>query len=218
MTARMPYAGPLWFASGTLSACLLIGLAGVPLEDSSRDHAMIEWLTLHQPLRNQLEQTRRLNIQINAAANPSSDPSIPKHDRFPSRFPLAGQSEIGSGFGWRSHPFTGMPNLHEGLDLSAPAGMPILAAASGKVVKAGWHGGYGMLVEISHGRSLVTRYAHAQAIHVRPGDWVGQGQMIAEIGSTGHSTGPHLHFEIRLQGLALDPAIFVGRDARLSLR
>jgi murein DD-endopeptidase MepM/ murein hydrolase activator NlpD len=104
------------------------------------------------------------------------------------------------------------------LDLSAPAGTPILAAASGKVVKAGWHGGYGMMVEISHGQSLSTRYAHAQEIHVRSGDWVGQGQMIAEVGSTGHSTGPHLHFEIRLQGLALDPRMFVGQDARLSLR
>ncbi len=75
-----------------------------------------------------------------------------------------------------------------------------------------------MLVEIAHGRSLVTRYAHAQAIHVRPGDWVGQGQMIAEVGSTGHSTGPHLHFEVRLQGQALDPRIFMAKDAGLSLR
>ena len=218
MTVRMPHAGPLWFASGTLSACLMIGLAGAPLGDLSRDHAMIDWLSEHQLLRNELERTRRLNIKINAAANRAPDPSIPKHDRFPSRFPLAGAHEIGSGFGWRPHPLTGMPNLHEGLDLTAAAGMPILAAASGKVVKAGWHGGYGMLVEISHGRSLVTRYAHARAIHVRPGDWVGQGQMIAEVGSTGHSTGPHLHFEIRLRGLALDPRMFMGQDARLSLR
>ena len=113
---------------------------------------------------------------------------------------------------------SGMPNLHEGVDLTAPAGTPILAAASGKVVKAGWYGGYGMMVEIAHHRTLVTRYAHAQAIHVKAGDWVGQGQMIAEVGSTGHSTGPHLHYEIRLRGLALDPGMFMAQDARLSLR
>lgn len=218
MPETTPHAGSLWFASGAVTACLLIVLAGVPMDVSLSDGPLNEWLAEQHRLGAQHHETVRLNMEIHAAATHAPNTSLPRHDRFPSRFPLASSREISSEFGWRAHPLTGIPNLHEGVDLTVPAGMPILAAASGKVVKAGWHGGYGMLVEIAHGRSLVTRYAHAQAIHVRPGDWVGQGQMIAEVGSTGHSTGPHLHFEIRLLGQALDPRIFMAKDAGLSLR
>lgn len=218
MAETTPHTGALWFACGAVTACMLIVLAGFPDNTAYRDGPLNEWLAEQHLFGTQQQETRRINVAIHAGATQAPDTALPRHDRFPSRFPLAGPREIGSGFGWRSHPLTGMPNLHEGLDLTVPAGVPILAAASGKVVKAGWHGGYGMLVEIAHGRSLVTRYAHAQAIHVRPGDWVGQGQMIAEVGSTGHSTGPHLHFEVRLQGQALDPRIFMAKDAGLSLR
>jgi len=209
----MSFSNDVWFAIGIGTGSLIVGLAWVHSDVKPNEH-MIAWVTEKQLVWAHRELTRSLNLE----GKPVPVIPMPKPDRFPSRFPLAGVSEIGSGFGWRPHPVTGAPNLHEGLDLSAPAGMPILAAASGKVVKAGWHGGYGMMVELSHGQSLSTRYAHAQAIHVRQGDWVGQGQMIAEVGSTGHSTGPHLHFEIRLQGLALDPRMFVSQDARLSLR
>ncbi len=210
---KMSFSNDVWFAIGIGTGSLIVGLAWVHSDVKPNEH-MIAWVTEKQLVWAHRELTRSLNLE----GKPVPVIPMPKPDRFPSRFPLAGVSEIGSGFGWRPHPVTGAPNLHEGLDLSAPAGMPILAAASGKVVKAGWHGGYGMMVELSHGQSLSTRYAHAQAIHVRQGDWVGQGQMIAEVGSTGHSTGPHLHFEIRLQGLALDPRMFVSQDARLSLR
>ena len=210
---KMSFSNDVWFAIGIGTGSLIVGLAWVHSDVKPNEH-MIAWVTEKQLVWAHRELTRSLNLE----GKPVPVIPMPKPDRFPSRFPLAGVSEIGSGFGWRPPPVTGAPNLHEGLDLSAPAGMPILAAASGKVVKAGWHGGYGMMVELSHGQSLSTRYAHAQAIHVRQGDWVGQGQMIAEVGSTGHSTGPHLHFEIRLQGLALDPRMFVSQDARLSLR
>lgn len=218
MAQTTPHIGSLWFACGAVTACMLIGLAGVSEDIASRHGPLNEWLAEQHLFGTQQQETRRINMAIHAAATQAADPSLLRHDRFPSRFPLAGSRDISSGFGWRSHPLTGMPNLHEGLDLTVPAGSAILAAASGQVVKAGWHGGYGMLVEIAHGRSLITRYAHAQAIHVRRGDWVGQGQMIAEVGSTGHSTGPHLHYEIRLQGQALDPRIFMVKDAGLSLR
>ncbi len=209
----MSLASSVWFAIGLGMGALMAGFAWVPSSVES-SHIMLSSLTEYQTFQNDLAQTRFLNLE---GKHVPGTP-MPKLDRFPSRFPLAGTPEVGSGFGWRLHPMTGVANLHEGLDFTATAGMPILAAASGKVLKAGWQGGYGLMVEISHGQSLTTRYAHAQAVHVRPGDWVGQGQMIAEVGSTGHSTGPHLHFEVRLQGLALDPGLFVGQDARLSLR
>ena len=218
MAEATPHTGSLWFACGAMTACILMGLAVMPEEVVYLNGKAHEWLAQQYLFRTQQQETQQINTAIREGASQALATPMPRHDRFPSRFPLAGDREIGSGFGWRAHPMTGMPNLHEGLDLTAPAGVPILAAASGQVVKAGWQGGYGMLVEIAHGRSLVTRYAHAQGIHVRSGDWVGQGQMIAEVGSTGHSTGPHLHFEIRLHGQALDPRIFMTKDAGLSLR
>lgn len=118
---------------------------------------------------------------------------------------------VGSGFGWRTDPFTGQMARHEGTDFAAPAGTPIHAAAGGVVVAAAFHPEYGNMVEIDHGNSLVTRYAHALRLAVRPGDLVKRGQKIAEVGSTGRSTGPHLHFEVHLKGVAQNPARFLSR-------
>jgi murein DD-endopeptidase MepM/ murein hydrolase activator NlpD len=118
---------------------------------------------------------------------------------------------VGSGFGWRTDPFTGQMARHEGIDFAAPAGTPIHAAAGGVVVAASFHPEYGNMVEIDHGNALVTRYAHALRLAVRPGDLVKRGQTIAEVGSTGRSTGPHLHFEVHLKGVAQNPARFLSR-------
>lgn len=125
----------------------------------------------------------------------------------PSTQPVAGP--IGSGFGFRSDPFTGRPALHTGLDFPAPPGTPIVAAAGGMVLSAGAHPQYGLLVEVDHGNDLVTRYAHASRILVKQGDLVKGGQRIAEVGSTGRSTGPHLHFEVLLQGVQQNPVRFL---------
>jgi murein DD-endopeptidase MepM/ murein hydrolase activator NlpD len=95
--------------------------------------------------------------------------------------------------------------MHEGLDLGAGYGSPIHAAAAGVVVHAGWLGGYGNLVVIDHGGGLSTAYGHQSQIAVSYGQHVGQGQVIGYVGSTGHSTGPHLHFEVRINGEAVDP-------------
>jgi murein DD-endopeptidase MepM/ murein hydrolase activator NlpD len=114
-----------------------------------------------------------------------------------------------SGFGWRIDPFTGLNAFHEGLDFMAEEGTPILAAAGGVVVYAARHPQYGNMVEIDHGNDLVTRYAHASKILVKVGDVVLRGTKIAEVGSTGRSTGPHLHFEVRLRGVAQNPARFL---------
>lgn len=116
---------------------------------------------------------------------------------------------IGSGFGWRTDPFTGQMTRHEGIDFAAPSGTPIHAAAGGVVLLAEFHPEYGNVVEIDHGNHLMTRYAHASRIAVRPGDLVKRGQKIAEVGSTGRSTGPHLHFEVHSKGVAQNPSRFL---------
>ena len=124
-----------------------------------------------------------------------------------SRFTLPVSGAISSSFGWRVHPITGEKRLHKGIDFAAPTGTPIFAAADGEVTDAGWtDGGYGNIVEIRHSDGSITLYAHTHRVYVAKGQWVKSGQAIAEVGSTGRSTGPHLHFEIQPDGkTAVDP-------------
>jgi len=114
-----------------------------------------------------------------------------------------------SNFGYRIDPFTGMKSFHEGIDFPAEVGTTIVAAASGKVVYAGYHPEYGKMIEIDHGNGLLTRYAHTSQVFVHEGDLVVRGQRLASVGSTGRSTGPHLHFEVRLNGVPQNPARFL---------
>ncbi|MGB9877463.1 MAG: murein hydrolase activator EnvC family protein [bacterium] len=118
-------------------------------------------------------------------------------------YPLRGK--LTSRFGMRTHPIYHITKMHTGIDLSAPSGTPIKAAAGGEVVYAGWWGGYGNVVIIDHGGGISTLYAHCSAIYVRKGQKVSQGEVIAAVGSTGLSTGPHLHFEVRKNGKPVDP-------------
>ena len=112
---------------------------------------------------------------------------------------------VTSAFGLRADPFTGAPERHSGVDVAAPAGTAILAPAAGVVRRAGPRGGYGEAVEIDHGNGLTTLYGHASELLVSEGDVVQAGQEIARVGSTGRSTGTHLHFEVRMGGRAVDP-------------
>src|SRR5256714_14243788 len=114
-----------------------------------------------------------------------------------------------SGFGRRVDPFTGQWAMHEGIDFLADAGSSIAAAAAGVVVFSGFHPQYGYMIDIDHGNDLVTRYAHPARLYVKEGDVVARGRKIAESGSTGRSTGPHLHFEVRFRGAAQNPAKFL---------
>lgn len=116
---------------------------------------------------------------------------------------------VGSGFGFRVDPITGRTALHTGLDFSADPGTPILAAAGGMVISSGYHPQYGNLLEIDHGNGLTTRYAHAQRLLVKAGDLIKRGQQVALVGNTGRSTGPHLHFEVMVDGVMQDPAKFL---------
>jgi len=133
----------------------------------------------------------------------------------PYRKPVIGEVEFTSGFGIRSDPFLGRPAMHTGLDFRAQMGDPVRATANGKVVNSGWSGGYGRMVEIDHGNGLSTRYGHLSQIDVKVGDTVKIGQVIGEVGSTGRSTGPHLHYETRIDGEAVDPQKFLRAGVRL---
>lgn len=126
----------------------------------------------------------------------------------PTSLPVAAQWNA-SAYGWRMDPFTGERAMHEGVDFVAAAGTSVQAAAAGVVVGAEFHPQYGNLIEIDHGNELTTRYAHASKLLVKTGQFVKRGQKIAEVGSTGRSTGPHLHFEVRVRGLAQNPDRFL---------
>lgn len=125
-------------------------------------------------------------------------------DMLPNRSPINAAFNSSS-YGWRIDPFNGSKAFHEGLDFTANTGAPIRAAADGIVSEATLTHDYGNLVKIQHGSGLETRYAHASKLLVKPGERVVKGQIVAEVGSTGRSTGPHLHYEIRLNGEPLDP-------------
>ncbi|MDR6391170.1 M23 family metallopeptidase [Paraburkholderia phenoliruptrix] len=127
---------------------------------------------------------------------------------FPGRMPADG-ARFGSPFGNRTDPFSHRLSFHPGLDLVAKTGTPILAAAGGRVVLAGEKSGYGNAVEIDHGNGLMTRYGHASRIVVHAGDLVLPRQYIADVGSSGRSTGPHLHFEVLINGAPVDPAAYL---------
>lgn len=131
-----------------------------------------------------------------------------KKNQLPTALPVEAQWNA-SGYGWRIDPFTGEQAMHEGIDFIAETGTPIVAAAAGIVVTSERHPQYGNVVEIDHGNDLVTRYAHASRIMVKQGALVKRGQKIAEVGSTGRSTGPHLHFEVRYKGAAQNPNRFL---------
>jgi murein DD-endopeptidase MepM/ murein hydrolase activator NlpD len=118
-----------------------------------------------------------------------------------------------SSFGWRIDPITGQNAMHEGIDFLVDTGTPIHAAAGGLVVVAEFHPQYGYMVEIDHGNDLITRYAHASKLLVKAGDLVQRGAVIAESGSTGRSTGPHVHFEVRYKGVAQNPNRFLQASA-----
>jgi murein DD-endopeptidase MepM/ murein hydrolase activator NlpD len=134
----------------------------------------------------------------------------------PVRKPLPGDPDVTSGFGVRIDPFLGRPAMHTGIDLRDDYGAPVRATAGGRIVTAEWTGGYGKLVEIDHGNGIATRYGHLSAIAVREGQAIDAGTVLGSIGSTGRATGPHLHYEVRIDDEAVDPARFLRAAAKLA--
>ncbi|MDX8378760.1 MAG: M23 family metallopeptidase [Gallionella sp.] len=135
-----------------------------------------------------------------------------RKDLRPTAAPIK-HGHYSSNFGKRIDPFTGKISMHEGIDFPAVAGTPILASANGVVVYAAKHPQYGNMIQIDHGNGLVTRYAHASKLLVKVGQVVHRGDEIGEVGSTGRSTGNHLHFEVRFKGVAQNPVRFLRRNA-----
>ncbi len=147
------------------------------------------------------ERQRELEAQRTAAGG---SPAAPAHGSGQFIWPVHGP--ITSPFGYRTNPFGGAPDFHPGLDIAADMGTPILAADSGRIIIAGWVSGYGNYIAIDHGGGISTGYGHCSRIDVSVGQDVQRGQVIGAVGSTGHSTGPHVHFEVRVNGRPVDPA------------
>lgn len=192
------------------------GLAGINPQDikasPGRGGVLISGPSLSmQELQNTLQELDKLSDHradlLTVMESRLFDQKIKKM-MIPTQQPVPVWS-LGSAFGWRIDPFTGRTALHTGLDFEANAGTPILAAAGGVVVTQEFHPMYGNMMEVDHGNNLVTRYAHASKVLVKKGDLIRRGQKIAEVGSTGRSTGPHLHFEVLVQGVYQDPQKFL---------
>jgi murein DD-endopeptidase MepM/ murein hydrolase activator NlpD len=192
-------------------------LAGVPLPASAKAKpGQGGALILGRPLS--MEELQQTLTDLEAMSNSKADLLTVMESRLfdqkiakimlPTAQPVPG-SHLGSAFGFRIDPITGRSALHTGLDFQADPGTPILAAAGGVVVVQEYHAAYGNMVEIDHGNGLITRYAHASATFVKKGDLVKRGQKIAAVGSTGRSTGPHLHFEVLADGTPQDPQKFL---------
>lgn len=160
-------------------------------------------------LRRLEQDLERIDATMARVAEGASARSLERM-AFPSLLPVTGR-RISSGFGKRRDPFTRRWARHTGIDIPAPRGTPIVASAGGRVRFAGYRAAYGNTVEIDHGNGLATRYAHASRLKVRRGDLVLPGQAIAAVGSTGRSTGAHLHFEVLRNGVAVEPRTYLGR-------
>lgn len=132
---------------------------------------------------------------------------------------ISGRPVLGKGswlsslYGTRKDPFTGKLRRHKGVDIAGPVGMPLIASAAGVVTESGKRGGYGLMVEVNHGNGMVTRYAHAMELSVAVGDIVNKGQQVAVMGSTGRSTGSHIHYEVLKNGRQVDPDYYIHRIA-----
>ena len=135
--------------------------------------------------------------------------------KVPVREPVTGEIDFSSPYGVRVDPFLHVPAMHTGIDFRGTFGEPIHATAAGTVTSAGWSGGYGQMVEVDHGNGLATRYGHLSEIDVKVGQSIRIGQVVGRLGSTGRSTGPHLHYETRVDGEAVDPQKFLKAGATL---
>lgn len=147
-------------------------------------------------------------VRIARAANAEGRPVSVEALRPPQAVAIASRGRgkgLTSGFGYRVHPILGGVRFHAGIDIARPAGTRVIASSDGRVVQAGWASGYGLLVTIDHGRGLQTRYAHLSSLGVAPGQQVRRGDVLGSVGSTGRSTGPHLHYELRLNGQPVSP-------------
>ena len=177
---------------------------GGPAPTLARDLSVEEFGDLLGTLSRQVEErSDQLGVLEALLVNTSASKKF-----LPTLSPIE-EGWFSSNYGWRIDPFSGQKSFHEGIDFPAEVGTPVVAAASGKVIFAEVHPQYGKMIEIDHGNGLVSRYAHCSVLLVKEGDLVVRGQQVARVGTTGRSTGPHLHFEVRLNGAPQNPARFL---------
>jgi murein DD-endopeptidase MepM/ murein hydrolase activator NlpD len=148
-----------------------------------------------------------------ASSSFSTSPFAPSKVSIPSRNPLDGAS-MTSGFGMRTHPVLGGRRGHKGIDLAMPTGTPVYATADGVISKAEWFSSYGLYISIEHGGKIQTRFGHLSRLNVASGQSVKKGDLIGYVGSTGRSTGPHLHYEVRIAGVAVNPVPYMNGNSR----
>lgn len=172
--------------------------ASVDIRDTVRDaqdESLLQGDVRYQQLFASWEALEENGEDVGTVTAPISVPSI---------MPLQ-DAKLTSGYGMRTHPVLGGRRKHKGIDLAAPTGTPVYATADGIIDRAEWFSSYGLFVEIDHGAELETRYAHMSRLAVAEGQWVSKGDLIGYVGSTGRSTGPHLHYEVRVSGVAVNP-------------
>lgn len=199
------------------------GLAGAPVAATSQPAGAGGALVAARPLSlNEIEQVmtrlEQLTVQRTQALTGLEGELFDqkmKRILLPTQKPVL-DVDIGSPFGWRVDPITGASALHTGLDFPGPMGTPIYAAAGGIVVAQQLHPEYGNMIEIDHGNDIITRYAHSSRVWVKKGDLVKRGQKIAEVGTSGRSTGAHLHFEVWVAGQSQDPQKFLDAGQSVS--
>lgn len=161
-----------------------------------------------QPLGVEFDQTLQEFVQTQTAVvelHARWEKQLEWLSTLPTGVPVQGDFRVSSGFGIRNDPFTGGLAMHEGLDFTASTGTAVVATAKGTVVRSGWDVGYGNLVEVQHAEGFSTRYAHLSKRLVQPGDQVERGSILGEVGSTGRSTGPHLHYEVFNKDRVINP-------------
>jgi murein DD-endopeptidase MepM/ murein hydrolase activator NlpD len=175
-----------------------------PTKSTSYDELMLDMTDMLSLISDRKRKLKQLEKSI-------MEKELKKHAT-PSAWPIR-SGYITSKFGYRKHPILRKSHFHSGVDFASKRGTPVLATADGVVVYSGWRSGYGRLVEVRHMDGLVTRYAHNQKNLVKQGEMVDKGQTIAKLGSSGRSTGPHVHFEVREDGKAVNPLKYVGNKA-----
>ena len=181
------------------------GRGGPLLLMPNRRSALDSTQPLSETLDNAISEFGQFNKTVSGMRT-DWDKQLQWLNTLPTAVPIGGNFRISSGFGMRVDPFTNTLARHEGLDFTAMQGTPILATADGTVTRSGWEDTYGNIVEVTHAEGFMTRYAHISKRHVTEGQRVKRGQHIADVGSTGRSTGPHLHYEVFRHGHVLNPA------------
>lgn len=192
----------------------LMGVGGAlvgPVHVQTRDHALDGLIRHHNVRLEEVERRLALQKQSFEETLEALEQVGDRLAHTPSIPPLRDQVMVASGFGWRKDPFTGDRAFHEGLDFPAPTGTPVHATAAGTVVFAGHRDDHGLTVRVRHGYGHETVYSHLNNISARKGQRVERGELLGAVGSTGRSTGPHLHYEVHVNGSPRDPSLYILR-------